>query len=125
MGRIPGLTAAVFPPAGMAPFRLAANIGLIPFLFLVGLEINLDYLLSNWRIAISVAALDMAVPFRLGVALAYGLYTSSSASPAQRPSRLASLPSSSAWPLTLQPSRHCAASSRSSSCSTPRWVSLC
>ncbi|KAK3348845.1 Sodium/hydrogen exchanger family-domain-containing protein [Lasiosphaeria hispida] len=74
MGRIPGFTAAVFPPAGMAPFRLAANIGLILFLFLVGLEINLSYLLSNWRIAISVASLDMAVPFGLGVAVAYGLY---------------------------------------------------
>ena len=38
MGRIPGFTAAIFPPAGIAPFRLAANIGLILFLFLVGLE---------------------------------------------------------------------------------------
>ncbi|KAK0649892.1 Sodium/hydrogen exchanger family-domain-containing protein [Cercophora newfieldiana] len=74
MGRIPGFTATIFPPASMAPFRLAANIGLILFLFLVGLEINLNYLLSNWRIAISVATLDMAVPFGLGVALAYGLY---------------------------------------------------
>ncbi|KAK0724439.1 Sodium/hydrogen exchanger family-domain-containing protein [Lasiosphaeris hirsuta] len=60
-GRIPGFTAAIFPPAGMAPFRLAANIGLILFLFL------------QRRIAISVASLDMAVPFGLGVAVAYGL----------------------------------------------------
>jgi Kef-type K+ transport system membrane component KefB len=58
----------------MAPFRLATNIGLILFLFLVGVEINLNYLLSNWRIAMSVATLDIAVPFGLGVALAYGLY---------------------------------------------------
>ncbi|KAK4221948.1 putative K+/H+ antiporter [Podospora fimiseda] len=74
MGRIPGFTAAIFPSAGMAPFRLVANIGLVLFLFLVGLEINLGYLLSNWRIALSVAALDMTIPFGLGVGVAYGLY---------------------------------------------------
>ncbi|KAL0942957.1 k+ homeostasis protein kha1 [Colletotrichum truncatum] len=74
LGRIPGFTAAIFPPNSMPPFRLAANIGLVLFLFLVGLEINLSYLLSNWRTAISVATLDMAIPFGLGVAVAYGLY---------------------------------------------------
>ncbi|KAJ0330133.1 hypothetical protein COL922a_012539 [Colletotrichum nupharicola] len=74
LGRIPGFTAAIFPPNSMPPFRLAANIGLVLFLFLVGLEINLSYLLSNWRTAISVATLDMAIPFGLGVAVAWGLY---------------------------------------------------
>ena len=85
MGRIPGFTAAIFPPAGMAPFRLAANIGLILFLFLVGLEINLRYLLRNWRVAISVATLDMAIPFGLGVALAYGLYNQFAGEPGTAP----------------------------------------
>ncbi|KAH7140939.1 Sodium/hydrogen exchanger family-domain-containing protein [Dactylonectria macrodidyma] len=73
MGRIPGFTDAIFPKEGMAPFRLAANIGLILYLFLVGMEINLVYLLRNWRTAIGVATLDMAIPFGCGVALAYGL----------------------------------------------------
>ncbi|KAH7144271.1 Sodium/hydrogen exchanger family-domain-containing protein [Dactylonectria estremocensis] len=74
MGRIPGFTDTIFPKEGMAPFRLAANIGLILYLFLVGMEINLLYLLRNWRTAIGVATLDMAIPFGCGVALAYGLY---------------------------------------------------
>ncbi|KAM0430905.1 hypothetical protein ACHAPT_005539 [Fusarium lateritium] len=73
-GRIPGFTDAIFPKEGMAPFRLAANIGLILYLFLVGMEINLTYLLRNWRTAVGVATLDMAIPFGCGVALAYGLY---------------------------------------------------
>ncbi|KAJ3531784.1 hypothetical protein NM208_g8724 [Fusarium decemcellulare] len=73
-GRIPGFTDAIFPKEGMAPFRLAANIGLILYLFLVGMEINLMYLLRNWRTAVGVATLDMAIPFGCGVALAYGLY---------------------------------------------------
>ncbi|KAF4465630.1 potassium:hydrogen antiporter [Fusarium albosuccineum] len=73
-GRIPGFTDAIFPKEGMAPFRLAANIGLILYLFLVGMEINLMYLLRNWRTAVGVATLGMAIPFGCGVALAYGLY---------------------------------------------------
>jgi len=73
-GRIPGFSETIFPPASMPPFRLAANIGLTLYLFLVGLEINLGYLLSNWRIAASVACLDMTIPFGLGVATAWGLY---------------------------------------------------
>ncbi|KAM7184888.1 K(+)/H(+) antiporter 1 [Naviculisporaceae sp. PSN 640] len=73
-GRIPGFSAAIFPPLGMAPFRLAANIGLMLYLFLVGLEIDMRYLLSNWRVAASVAVLDMTIPFGLGVAVAWGLY---------------------------------------------------
>ncbi|KAK4178958.1 putative K+/H+ antiporter [Triangularia setosa] len=85
MGRIPGFTDAIFPPASMAPFRLVANIGLVLFLFLVGLEINLSYLLSNWRIAFSVAALDMTIPFGLGVAVAYGLYNEFAGEPGTAP----------------------------------------
>ncbi|KAK4184016.1 putative K+/H+ antiporter [Podospora australis] len=85
MGRIPGFTAAIFPPAGMAPFRLVANIGLVLFLFLVGLEINLSYLLSNWRIALSVAALDMTIPFGMGIAVAYGLYNQFASEPGTAP----------------------------------------
>lgn len=74
MGRIPGFTAAIFPSASLPVFNLAANLGLILFLFLVGLEVDLRYLLSNWKIALSVGALGMAVPFGLGAAIAWGLY---------------------------------------------------
>lgn len=74
MGRISGFTNTIFPKESMAGFTLAANIGLIFYLFLVGLEIDLRFLFRNWRTAVSVASLDMAVPFALGYALAYGIY---------------------------------------------------
>ncbi|KAH7391749.1 Sodium/hydrogen exchanger family-domain-containing protein [Pyrenochaeta sp. MPI-SDFR-AT-0127] len=74
MGRITGFTDTIFPKESMAGFTLAANIGLIFYLFLVGLEIDLRFLVRNWRTAVSVASLDMAVPFALGYALAYGIY---------------------------------------------------
>lgn len=58
----------------MPPLALAANLGLVLFLFLVGLEVDLRFLVSNWRIALSVGAAGMALPFGLGGAIAWGLY---------------------------------------------------
>lgn len=58
----------------MPTLSTAANIGLILFLFLVGLEVDLRLLVSNWRIALTVGAAGMAIPFGLGCAIAYGLY---------------------------------------------------
>ncbi len=74
MGRIPGFTDHIFPKESMPAFSLAANLGLVLFLFLVGLEVDLRFLASNWRIALSVGALGMAIPFGLGVGIAWGLY---------------------------------------------------
>ena len=58
----------------MPNLTLVANIGLILFLFLVGLEVDLRFLISNWRVALSVSAAGMALPFGLGCGIAYGLY---------------------------------------------------
>ena len=74
MGRIPGFNNAIFPLASMPALTLAANLGLVLFLFLVGLEVDLRFLSSNWRIALSVGAAGMALPFGLGCAIAWGLY---------------------------------------------------
>ena len=74
LGRAPGFTDAIFPAASMPTLSMAANIGLIFFLFLVGLEVDLRLLISNWRIALSVGLAGMALPFGLGCAIAVGLY---------------------------------------------------
>lgn len=74
MGRIPGFTDAIFPQESLPNFTLVANLGLVLFLFLVGLEVDLRFLISNWRVALSVGAAGMALPFGLGCAISYGLY---------------------------------------------------
>ena len=51
-----------------------ANLGLVLFLFLIGLEVNLNFLVKNWKVALSVGAAGMALPFGLGCAIAWGLY---------------------------------------------------
>ncbi|GAB1316820.1 Cation/H+ exchanger domain-containing protein [Madurella fahalii] len=74
MGRIPGFRAAIFPTESLPNLTLVANIGLVLYLFLIGLETDVRFLVSNWRVATSVALAGMALPFGLGCALAWGLY---------------------------------------------------
>jgi Kef-type K+ transport system membrane component KefB len=74
MGRIPGFKDAIFPTASMPVLNMAANLGLVLFLFLVGLEVNLRLFAANWRVALSVGLAGMALPFALGCAIAAGLH---------------------------------------------------
>lgn len=74
MGRIPGFQESIFPTESMVTLNLAANLGLTLFLFIIGLEVDLRHLLSNWKPALSVGIASMAIPFGLGAAIAVGLY---------------------------------------------------
>jgi Kef-type K+ transport system membrane component KefB len=74
MMRIPGFQESIFSAAAMPNLNTAANLGLILFLFLVGLEVNLKMFTSNWRIAMSVGFAGMILPFGLGCGIAWGLY---------------------------------------------------
>jgi Kef-type K+ transport system membrane component KefB len=73
-GRIPGFTKTIFPTDGMPSISLVANLGLILFLYVVGLETDVRYLRSNWRAALGVGIGGMAIPFALGYAIAVGIY---------------------------------------------------
>ncbi|KAK5662061.1 hypothetical protein OQA88_10175 [Cercophora sp. LCS_1] len=74
MMRIPGFQEAIFPPASMPVFSNVANLGLIIFLFLVALEVDIRLFTSNWKVAASVGLAGMILPFGLGFAIAYGLF---------------------------------------------------
>lgn len=74
MGRIPGFTEAIFPTAAMSNLSVVANLGLVLFLFIIGLEVDLRFLVSNWKVALNVGLVSMVVPFALGSGLAVGLY---------------------------------------------------
>jgi Kef-type K+ transport system membrane component KefB len=74
MGRIPGFKENIFPDESLPGLALVANLGLVLYLFLIGLETDVRFLVSNWRIASAVAFAGLALPFALGCALAWGLY---------------------------------------------------
>ncbi|KAF3934288.1 hypothetical protein ABW19_dt0204287 [Dactylella cylindrospora] len=74
LGRVPGFTDAIFPADAMPNLNLVANLGLVLFLFLVGLEVDFRIMLDNWNVALSVGALGMILPFGLGAAISVGLF---------------------------------------------------
>jgi Kef-type K+ transport system membrane component KefB len=74
MMRIPGFKENIFPTESMPVLSNVANLGLLLFLFLVGLEVDTRMFRSNWRVALSVGLASMILPFGLGVAVAWGLY---------------------------------------------------
>src|SRR5439155_1014220 len=85
MGHIPGFKDAIFPAASMPILNMAANLGLVIFLFQVGLEVNLRLFVTNWKVALSVGLAGMVLPFALGCAIAVGLYRQFSDEPGTVP----------------------------------------
>lgn len=73
-GRIPGFTQAIFPAESIPVLSNVANLGLILFLFIIGLEVDLRYFFSNWKVALSVGLTGMTIPFALGAAVSHGIY---------------------------------------------------
>lgn len=67
MGRIPGFNHAIFPDASKPLLSLVANLGLVLFLFLVGLEVDIRMLMANFKVALSVGTAGMMLPFGLGM----------------------------------------------------------
>lgn len=74
LGRIPGFKDHIFPAPSLPFLSLVANIGLVLFLFLVGLEIETSVIKRNARLSASIALGGMMLPFGLGSALAVPLY---------------------------------------------------
>ncbi|KAI5922379.1 K+ homeostasis protein Kha1 [Camillea tinctor] len=72
--RIPNFRNDIFPTNSMPVLNNVANLGLILFLFLIGLEVDMRLFTSNWRVALTVGLAGMALPFGLGCAIAWGLY---------------------------------------------------
>ncbi|CCH46917.1 K(+)/H(+) antiporter 1 [Wickerhamomyces ciferrii] len=73
-GRIPDFTSTCFPKESIPLLTLVANIGVVLFLFLVGLEVDVQFIKKNIKIALSVGLVNMAIPFGLGCAVSVGIY---------------------------------------------------
>lgn len=70
----PGLAATLFPPETVPFLNVLSQVGLIFFMFLIGLELNPKYLSGNLKVAILTSNVSILVPFSLGTLLAVLLY---------------------------------------------------
>ncbi len=66
----PGLQAQLFPPASKAIIFSGAQLGLVLYMFIVGLEFRLDLVQSRLRTALAVSFSGIIAPFALGCVIA-------------------------------------------------------
>jgi len=70
----PGVAAALFPAEAVPFLNVLSQVGLIFFMFLIGLELNPKYLSGQLEVAILISHVSILVPFSLGTILAVLLY---------------------------------------------------
>ena len=66
---LPAMHARLFPPSGMAALYLASQVGLVLYMFVVGLDFRLDLLAEGWRASAAVSSSGIVAPLALGAAL--------------------------------------------------------
>jgi Kef-type K+ transport system membrane component KefB len=71
----PGASAFLFPVSSMPTLQLLSQIGVLLFMFVIGLELDPAALRGRAHVAAAVSHFSIVVPFVLGVALALGLYS--------------------------------------------------
>ncbi|EJU06552.1 hypothetical protein DACRYDRAFT_92500 [Dacryopinax primogenitus] len=74
MGRINGFTNNIFPAQSVYYLNLTANIGLVLFLFVVGMEVDTRIIRRNGRASLAISAVGMVLPFGLGAAVSVPMY---------------------------------------------------
>jgi Kef-type K+ transport system membrane component KefB len=70
----PDLSAALFPPTAIPFLNVLSQIGLIFFMFLIGLELDPKYLRGNLNTAVVTSGVSILVPFSLAGILSLFIY---------------------------------------------------
>ena len=72
----PQASAFLFPPSSMGTLGVLSQLGVVLFMFVVGMELDLTHLREKASTAIMVSHASIVVPFLLGAGLALSLYPS-------------------------------------------------
>jgi Kef-type K+ transport system membrane component KefB len=70
----PEFTAFLFPAQSMGNLQFLSQIGLILFMFIVGMEIDVNVLKNKAHDAVIISHASIIIPFSLGMGLAYFIY---------------------------------------------------
>jgi Kef-type K+ transport system membrane component KefB len=69
---LPEVSAALFPPQSLGALHIMSQLGLVLFMFLVGMELDVGLLRARGHVALIISNCSIAVPFLLGaLAAAY------------------------------------------------------
>lgn len=70
----PEFSSALFPENSLGNLSLLSQIGLILFMFMVGMELDMKVIQNKVRDAVVVSNAGILIPFTLGIGLAYFIY---------------------------------------------------
>ena len=70
----PGFSTFLFPPASLTSLNFLSQIGLILFMFIVGMDVDMKVIGKKVHEAFVVSHASIIFPFTLGMALAYFIY---------------------------------------------------
>jgi Kef-type K+ transport system membrane component KefB len=70
----PGVAAALFPASILPMLGLLAQVGVLLYMFVVGLELNTDLLRERTQATVAISHAGILLPFLLGSALALWIY---------------------------------------------------
>jgi Kef-type K+ transport system membrane component KefB len=70
----PDMKEALFPIASLGNLQLLSQIGLILFMFVIGMELDLKVLKNKANEAVVISHASIVIPFALGVGLSYFIY---------------------------------------------------
>jgi Kef-type K+ transport system membrane component KefB len=71
----PSVSEFIFRPASLPNLNFLSQLGLILFMFIIGLELDVQLLKHRAHTAVVVSHASIIIPFTMGVSLAYFLYT--------------------------------------------------
>ncbi|XP_062181146.1 cation/H(+) antiporter 15-like [Phragmites australis] len=71
MGQLETWATMVFPHRSLLTLETVAHLGLLYFLFMVGVEMDIDVIRRSGKKALSVAVAGMALPFCIGIATSF------------------------------------------------------
>src|SRR5271170_2211287 len=69
----PHLSATIFPLSSFGPFETLSTVGLVLFLFLIGMELDYEQLYRQRVTAIMASGMSILLPFAMGALLAHSL----------------------------------------------------
>src|SRR5580704_6077085 len=69
----PHLSASIFPPSSFGPFETLSTVGLVLFLFLIGMELDYEQLYRQRVTAVAASGMSILLPFAMGALLAHSL----------------------------------------------------
>jgi len=72
----PEFSSALFPVNSLGNLQFISQIGLILFMFIIGMELDLKVLKNKAHDAVVISHASIIIPFALGIGLAYFIYSS-------------------------------------------------